>query len=62
MMGRYVGPDLSGDVGDGVETGAALPLGLRAAPSITFFSCRRHYTLVSRLSGTICSSISPMWY
>jgi hypothetical protein len=57
---RNTGPDLSGDVGDGVEIGAALPLGLRAAPSITFFSCR--YTLVSRFSGTICPSISPRWY
>jgi hypothetical protein len=54
MVGRYVGPNLSGDVGDGVEIGAALPWGLRAAPSITFFNCGRHYTLVSDFSGTIC--------
>jgi hypothetical protein len=37
-----MGPDLIGDVGDGERSGP----GLGAALIITFFSCRRHYTLV----------------
>jgi hypothetical protein len=45
-------PTSLGTFGDGVEIGAALPLGLRAAPSITFLSCHRHYTLVYRFSGS----------
>jgi hypothetical protein len=46
--------------GRGRDRGRA-PVGFESGPSITFFSCRRHYALVYRSSGTICPTISPRW-